>query len=161
MSKKMKSLVVVLVAVFLLTVGTTVALAQEGSDQPPQPQPVSNPLWAKVAQLLGISEQELTDAFAQAHQQLRQEKIDQYLAEAVEKGIITQDEAKQITEWWAKRPAAVDKLKGFGFGLGKGNQMRRVPGAARNWRGMGPGMGMGRAGMGGWWWQQNQPTQTQ
>lgn len=149
MSQKMKVLLATIAAVLVLTVGTTVALAQDGSNQPPQPQPVSNPLWAKVAQLLGISEQELTNAFAQARQQLRQENIDQCLAEAVEKGTITQDEANQIKEWWAKRPAAVDKLKGFGFGLGKGNQMRRAPGAARNWRGMGPGMGMGRARIGG------------
>jgi len=70
MSKKVKVLISVVVAVFLLTIGTTaVVMAQEE----PAPEPRANGLLARVADKLGISQEELTDAFNQARQEMGQE----------------------------------------------------------------------------------------
>lgn len=156
MSKKMKVVLATIAVVLVLTLGTTaVVLAQDGSNQPPQPPVATNPMWSKVAKILGISEADLTDAFNQARQQLRQENFDERLAQAVNEGIITQAEADEIGDWWAERPPAVDKLQGFCFNNAK--QARKAFGGQfRIGKGMGPGM-MG----GGWRWQQQPPTQTQ
>jgi len=70
MSKKIKVLISVVAAVLLLTIGTTaVVMAQEE----PAPEPRANGLLSRVADDLGISQGELTDAFQQARQEMRQE----------------------------------------------------------------------------------------
>jgi len=70
MSKKVKVLISVVVAVLVLTVGTAaVVMAQEE----PAPEPRANGLLARVADKLGISQEELTDAFNQARQEMRQD----------------------------------------------------------------------------------------
>jgi hypothetical protein len=109
-------------------------------------------MWSKVAEILGISEADLTDAFNEARQQLRQENFDKRLAQAVKEGILTQGEADEIADWWAERPSAVDKLQGFCFN--NVMQARKVGNQFRMGRGMGPGMMWG-------WRQQQPPTQTQ
>ncbi len=109
MSKKMKVLIAVIAAVLVLTVvGTATVLA----DEPPKPATGHNALFAKVAQLLGITQEQLTNVFNTARQQLRQEAITNALTRAVTNNVITQAEADQITGWWGQRPAAVDKLFG-------------------------------------------------
>lgn len=72
----------------------------------------------KVAEILGISVEQLTDATEQAREELKaeaqeriQERQEERLQNAVENGIITEDEANQIREWWQNRPAALDKLR--------------------------------------------------
>jgi len=130
----MKVVLAVIAAVLVLTIGTTaVALAQDGSTQPPQWQPGA----------CGAN-------------------MEQRVALAVEKGLITQAEADEITAWLAERPAALDKLMGFGMANGARNAFG---GQSRMGRGMGPGMmggGMGHGMMGGGWRFQQQvpPTQT-
>ena len=124
MSHKMKVVLAVIAAMLVLTIGTTaVALAQDGSTQPPQWQPGA----------CGAN-------------------MEQRVALAVEKGLITQAEADEITAWLAERPVALDKLH-----LGLANGARNAFGSqSRMGRGMGPGM-MG----GGWRFQQQlPPTQT-
>lgn len=73
---------------------------------------------AGVADTLGITVEQLTAATEQAMEELRaeaQERIrernEERLQNAVENGVITEDEANQIREWWQSRPAALDKLK--------------------------------------------------
>jgi len=120
----MKVVLAVIAAVLVLTIGTTaVALAQDGSTQPPQWQPGA----------CGAN-------------------MEQRVALAVEKGLITQAEADEILAWFAERPAALDKLH-----LGLANGARNAFGGQfRMGRGTGPGM-MG----GGWRFQQQlPPTQT-
>ena len=125
MSHKMKVVMAVIAAVLVLTIGTAaVALAQDGSTQPSQWQPGA----------CGAN-------------------MEQHVALAVEQGIITQAEADEITAWLAERPAALDKLMGFGMANGARNAFG---GQSRMGRGMSPGM-MG----GGWRFQQQlPPTQT-
>ncbi|MCX6003087.1 MAG: hypothetical protein NTX46_01390 [Chloroflexi bacterium] len=104
MSKKFKILLVVVSAVVALAVGGGVAVMAQG-DQPTQ----SNPLFAKVATILNITEQQLTDALKQARVQISNETIDQWLAKAVGNNAITQDEANKIEDWLAQRPDPSDK----------------------------------------------------
>jgi hypothetical protein len=88
-----------------------------------------NPLFARVATILGIDQTELEDAFAQAQKEMRDEALTDYLGKLVEEGKITQAEADQYRGWWDSKPDALDKLApGFGFG-GRGG-------------GFGPGCGM-------------------
>jgi hypothetical protein len=53
-----------------------------------------------------------------------QERLDN----AVENGVITQEEADQISAWMDARPDALDKLRRPGQGLGDDMQCRRGPG---------------------------------
>jgi hypothetical protein len=157
-SKKMKVLVAVIIAVLLLTVGfAATALAQE-EKEPTPPQP-GGAVWERVAEILGISQDELTSAFNQARnelmqswqQQIRQrwqERCEERLTEAVNEGLITEEEAAQIREWWAQRPEALNKLAP----LGPGGKPSKIKGMMGKWQ--------GRGGMGGWRGQApNQPAQ--
>jgi hypothetical protein len=74
----------------------------------------------KVAEKLGKTEQEVKDAFQAAAQEMKAAAFEKALANAVTSGKLTQEEADQISGWWAQRPAALDKFApGFG-GCGRG-----------------------------------------
>ena len=92
MSKKMKVLVSVLVAVLVFTIGgTAMALAQDEEEEP-VPEVAANSLLARVAEILGVSEEDLTEAFKQARQELMQERweeaFNQLLDKAVAEGLL-------------------------------------------------------------------------
>ncbi len=118
MSQRVKVLVSVVVAVAVLTVGGTATVMAQ--DEPIQEEPVqeepelepssgANCLLDKVAEILGISREELANAFEQARQEMGEQAFISYLDEAVEKGLITQDEADEIADWWLNRPEAVGR----------------------------------------------------
>ena len=108
MSKKMKVLVSTLVAVLLLTVGgTAIAMAQE--EEEPAPQVEANGLLTRVAEILDIPEEDLLAAIDQARQEMRGEAFDQALDKAVEEGLMTQEEADEIKEWWEQKPEVMDR----------------------------------------------------
>jgi len=108
MSKRVKVLVSVLVAVLLLVAsGTAIAMAQE--EEEPAPPVESNGLLARVAGILGIPEEDLIDAFGQARQEMREGVFLDALDKAIEEGIITQEEADEIEEWWEQKPEALDQ----------------------------------------------------
>ena len=128
MSKKMKVLVSVLVAIFLLTVGgTAVVMAQE--DEQPTPPAEASGLLARVAEILDIPNENLVSAFKQARQEMmqarqemREEACIRSLDKAVEKERITQEEADAIKEWWEQKP----EVMGSGqFGRALGSQTLR------------------------------------
>ncbi|MFC2072889.1 hypothetical protein ACFLUU_09405 [Chloroflexota bacterium] len=101
MSKMVKVLVSVLVTVVLLTVGGTarvVLAADNGDDSQPKT------LLARVAEILGIDQQNVEDAFAQAQSEMRDEALDSYLQNMVGEGKITQEEADQYKAWLQARP---------------------------------------------------------
>jgi hypothetical protein len=131
MSKKMKVLIAVLVAILTLTVSGAVAvLAQEDEEVEPDEEELlgelneimprvkmfvsteSSELLSRVAEILGISEEELSDAFAQAKQEMMAERCEEafyaFLERTVEEGLITEEEAEEIKEWWEQKPEALD-----------------------------------------------------
>lgn len=108
MSKRAKILVSALVVVLLLTAGATVTvMAQE---EKPTPPPVRGVLIARVAQILGIPQKDLVNAFRQAQQEIRQETFARALDKAVEQGRLTEEEATKIKEWWQQKPETLDGL---------------------------------------------------
>ena len=111
MSKKVKVLIAVMLAILLVAAGSTVVMAQEEPE--PTPEAGAKGLFARVAEILGedISEQDLIDAFKQARQEMRQEAFIQALGRAVEKGRITQGEADQIIECREQRPEVMDQIR--------------------------------------------------
>ncbi|MFC2025321.1 hypothetical protein ACFLTG_02800 [Chloroflexota bacterium] len=139
MSKKVKALVAMLVAVVLLTVGgIATVMAQEETSLPQEASTANTTspdgLLARVADVLGISHEELVDAFEEAQQELMQEafarSLDEYLQEAVDEGLITPDEATEIMEWWDNGPEALNRLftHSGAFPAIRGRQMMPVPG---------------------------------
>jgi len=110
MSKKMKILIAAVAAILVLSVvGTTMVMAQE-EEPAPAPETGANGLLPRVADILGISQEELVNAFHQAQQEMREDAFIKFVEKAVEKGIITQPEADEILQWWENRPEAADKL---------------------------------------------------
>lgn len=75
-------------------------------------------LLARVAAILGIDQQKVEDAFAQAQREMRDEALDSYLKNLVDQGKVTQEQADQYKSWWQAKP---DSLlpgpfeRGFGF----------------------------------------------
>jgi hypothetical protein len=108
MSKRVKVLVSILVAVVLLTVGG-VAMVMAQEEPTPTPEAGARGLLARVAEILDILEEDLVNAFKQAQQEMRQEAFIKALDNAVEKGLVTQQEADEIKEWWEQKPEAIDR----------------------------------------------------
>ena len=113
MSKKMRILISVLVAVLILTVsGAAIALAQEEEEEPAPPVE-ANALLTRVAEILGIPEEDLIGALQQARQEMMEEKwgaaFNQALDRAVEEGLLTPEEAGEIREWWEQKPEALER----------------------------------------------------
>jgi hypothetical protein len=93
-------IVAVLAAVVLVGSTATVVLAQSGNVDGGQPKM----LLARVAEILGIDQQKVEDAFAQAQSEMRDEALDNYLKNLVDQGKITQEQADQYKVWWQSRP---------------------------------------------------------
>ena len=107
MSTKLKIVLAVAVGVVVLSLGSgAIVMAASGTTPTTTTTAQSNPLFAKVATALGVTEQQLTDAIKQADSQAQDQRIDQALANAVTKGTITQAESDAIKAWLAKRPTA-------------------------------------------------------
>ena len=71
---------------------------------------------SRVAEILELDEQTVTDAFDQARQQQFDEALQARLDKLVEAERITQAQADEIKAWYGERPEGVP---GFGFGSGK------------------------------------------
>ncbi len=61
-------------------------------------------LLARVANILGIDQQSLENAFTQAQREMQQESLDAYLKKLVDQGKISQDQADKYKSWWQARP---------------------------------------------------------
>ncbi|MFC2010626.1 hypothetical protein ACFLVU_00020 [Chloroflexota bacterium] len=123
MSKKIKILGLVLVAAVLLTAGSATAVMAQ--DEPYEEETTEetieieiettrclerNGFLVKVAELLGMTPEELAEVFAKAQQELEDEVIIKYIENAAEQGLITPEEATEIITWWQSRPEVVDEL---------------------------------------------------
>jgi hypothetical protein len=99
MLKKWKILLAVVAAIVVLTVGGgAIAMADNGTA------PASNPLLARVAQLVGKTEAQLTDALKAARIEVAKEAITAALNKAVTDGIITTADKANIDAWLAQQP---------------------------------------------------------
>ena len=100
MWRKKKFIIGLLVAV-LVMIGSLggVALAQKGDDEVQ-----SKSLTARVAEILGIDQQSLEDAFSQARAEMREEALDKHLQNLVDEGIITEEEASEYKGWLDLKP---------------------------------------------------------
>lgn len=133
MSMKMKVLVSVLVAVLVFTIGgTAMVLAQQDEDEEEElvTGVAANGLLSKIAEILDIPEDELREAFAQAREELREERFEatfyQLIDKAEEEELITSEEAEAIREWWAEKPEALDPAllrRAFSFACPRDGQM--------------------------------------
>ena len=80
-------------------------------------------LISKVAEILNIDEAAVSDAFQQATQEMMTERQQERLQNAIDNGLITEEEATEIQSWWDNRPAALEGLgplgdQGRGRGMG-------------------------------------------
>ena len=101
MWRRKKMIIIGLLATVLLvgSVGGVVfAQTENGDDSQPKT------LMARVAEKLGIGQQELEDAFAEARSEMRDEALDSYLQKLVDEDKITPDQAVQYKEWLQARP---------------------------------------------------------
>jgi hypothetical protein len=96
-SKKFIIIVSVVAALALVGSLTGVALAQDTSGS-------GKTLLARVAEILGIDQQKVEDAFAQAQEDMQNEALDNYLKNLVDQGKITQEQANQYKAWVQSRP---------------------------------------------------------
>ena len=106
MFKKVKILISALLVALLLTVGATVTVMAEGEEEttPPSEEAGENGLLERVADILGIEEEDLINAFNQARQEMREAAFVDRLNQAVKDGLITQEQADESIEWWGQRP---------------------------------------------------------
>ena len=105
MSKKVKVLISALVIAVLLTMGGVTMVMAEGEEETtPPPEASENALLERVANILGIDEEDLINAFEQAQQEMGKEAFINRLNQAVGEGLITQEQANEIIKWWEQRP---------------------------------------------------------
>ena len=131
MSKKLKILIAVLVAILTLTISGAVAVLAQEDDEPEEEALVEEleeliprvrsfmstmepgEFLSRVADKLGISEEELRDAFEEAKEDIMAERgelaFDELLERAVEEGLITGEEAAEIADWWEQKPEAFNR----------------------------------------------------
>ena len=96
-----KKFIVTVLLVAMVLVGSTVGVvlaADNGNDSQPKT------LLARVAEILGIDQQKVEDAFAQAKSEMQTEALRNRLQNLVDQGKITQGEADQYLEWQQARP---------------------------------------------------------
>jgi len=115
MSKRVKIIILAVVAVLLLSIGFTTLVsaqepleeeintAQESSEADTCKGPFQNYI-SDVADILEIEEEELINACNQARQQTVDEALEKWLDRAVEDECIDEQEASEIREWWQNRP---------------------------------------------------------
>ena len=90
-------------------------------------------LVSRVAQILGLDDQQVQDAFDQARMEMRDEAIRTKLDRLVEAGRLTQEQADEYYDWYQDMPEGIDGLfggrgfakSGFGkAGFGRGHQFQ-------------------------------------
>lgn len=77
-------------------------------------------LLSRVAEILGIDQQTLENAFKQARQEQQEKKLDEWLKKLVEKGVLTEEQAKAYKEWLESRPEGIPFMPGGRPGIGPG-----------------------------------------
>lgn len=100
-TKKVLCIIAGILVAGLLIAGITAAatFADNGQGK------AGNKLLDRVAQILNIDQQKLSDAFKQAGTELRQDRTNNMFNKWVTDGKLTQDQANQYKTWLAAKPA--------------------------------------------------------
>jgi hypothetical protein len=134
--KKKWLTIMVIVAALVVVIATVggIAYAQTGtnSNNNSGPDDPAKTLYARVATILGIDQQKLEDAFAQAQQEMRNEELTNRLNGMVQQGTITQSEADAYLNWWQARPDIAALEPGLGGGPGFPGGPHGMPGPGRD-----------------------------
>lgn len=112
MRKPLKYGVIAAVAVVIIAaaIGGVAVLAQSpDGDGDAQPRP-GHVFAHKVANALGLDQEQVANAFHQARQEMVDEAIEQRVEKALQEGVITDVEAAEILDWWEDRPEALQEL---------------------------------------------------
>jgi len=112
MRKHTKFVAIAVTVVLVLAVAlTTMAFASEPpADEGDTCKGPMQTFIGKVAVILGVEQEQLVDAFKQAHQEMRDEAMERSLQRAIENECITEQEANKIREWRQNRPEALKHL---------------------------------------------------
>lgn len=98
----------------LITGGAVIA-QESGSNEDPSRQSLAS----RVATILGLDEGVVQDAFTQARGDIRDEKFQMKLDRLVEQGILDQEQADELRDWYESRP---DYPAGAFLSFGKGGR---------------------------------------
>ena len=77
---------------------------------------------ARVAEILGLGEEEVQDAFKQAGKEMRDDRFQARMDRLVANGQMTEDEAAEAVEWFQSRPE----------GIGPGHRSSRLKSGGRH-----------------------------
>ena len=114
MSKKLKIVLALAAGVVILSLGSgAIVMAASATPAPTATTPATqcngtfgNGLFTTAAATLGVTEQQLADAFQQAAGQAQKQSISAALAQAVTNGTITRAESAAIQAWLAAKPTS-------------------------------------------------------
>jgi hypothetical protein len=105
-SKKYIILTSVLATVLLFGATAGIALAQGGNDTKPGPREA---LLSRVAQILGVPQDKLAEAFRKASEEQRTLNLNGMLDKLLKDGKITQDQINKFKAWLALKPPGIPK----------------------------------------------------
>lgn len=122
MNKYMKVGLIGLAVIMALSFGfTAIASAHSTEGEAETGKDLRQIFVGKLADILGLDEEQVDDAMQQAKQEMREECEQQRIQKALDEGLITEEEAEQIQGWRDNRPEAMQQL---GPGGDFGHKMR-------------------------------------
>ena len=110
MWRKKKFIIMLLGAILIVAASIGGAAMAQDSEENTQ----SDSLLGRVAEILGINQQTVEDAFKQAQAEMHEAALDRYLQNLVDEGKITEQEASEYKDWIDARPDMTeynDKIK--------------------------------------------------
>ena len=109
----------------VLGLGSATVLAQESTGEPTR-----LGLFARMANILGLEEEQVQEAYEQARQEMRDERFEEMVGQRldalVESGRITQEQADELREWYASRPDSFWLTAGFDRSKDAGRHKGRI-----------------------------------
>ncbi|MDY6917600.1 MAG: hypothetical protein SVP26_06590 [Chloroflexota bacterium] len=107
---KVGAIALLAIAIIGVMAGSAVAFADSSEGDADATEGPRQVFVTKVADILGLETEQVANAFQQAHQEMFQEGQQMRLQKALQEGLITEDEASEIQDWWQQQPEALQKL---------------------------------------------------
>jgi hypothetical protein len=118
-TKKFIIIMVVAAALAVASVGGVVLAQANGGENETQPEAQHTALLERVCEIYedntgtAIDAEELRNAFAEVRGEMMDDAIENRLDKMVEDGVIDEEQAEELQEWWESRP------ENLPFGLGQ------------------------------------------